>query len=200
VVLYCGQCEGLGEFITQQQLDRATSVVGDWGLQHVRRELGAALSGLAGVFAVQTSRQRQFGLADNTWRSARDLHAFGLVDRSLDSHCDPANGKISDFGALWKKHEVMPTTFTIVDAALERPAVTAIDQILVALGAARTFDRVGLWTSSGPGGTGSTADWRAATSGSARTATPGTYGPDRATLTVLRSTTTSTGSTRPGPW
>jgi hypothetical protein len=45
--VYCGHCEGLGEFITQQQLDRATSVVGDWGLQHVRRELDAALSGLA---------------------------------------------------------------------------------------------------------------------------------------------------------
>ncbi|MBI1758335.1 MAG: hypothetical protein HYR62_03790 [Actinobacteria bacterium] len=45
--VYCGHCEGLGEFITQQQLERATSVVGDWGLQHMHRELGAALSGLA---------------------------------------------------------------------------------------------------------------------------------------------------------
>ena len=37
----------------------------------------------------------------------------------------------------------------------------------------------GSWTSSGAGGTGNTADWRAATPGSPRTAAPGTCGPDR---------------------
>lgn len=44
--VYCGHRDGLADFITHQQLDRATSVVGDWGVQRVRRELGAALNGL----------------------------------------------------------------------------------------------------------------------------------------------------------
>jgi hypothetical protein len=83
----------------------------------------------SGIFVVQKHR-RQFGLKDNTWRSARDLHTYGLVNRVSDPHRDTVNGKISDFGARWKKHEVMPTHFTIVDSALAQPAVPTIDRVL----------------------------------------------------------------------
>jgi hypothetical protein len=83
----------------------------------------------SGIFVLQRHR-RQFGLKDNTWRSARDLHTCGLVDRVTDPHRDIENGKIGDFGARWKKHEVMPTHFTIVDSALEQPAVPTIDRVL----------------------------------------------------------------------
>ena len=41
------------------------------------------------------------------------LYEFGLVNRKLDPGRDPAEGTIADFGVRWKKHEEMPTTFTI---------------------------------------------------------------------------------------
>ncbi|MEU4557448.1 hypothetical protein AB0F72_03615 [Actinoplanes sp. NPDC023936] len=84
----------------------------------------------AGVYAPQSTRQRQFALKENTWRSARSLYQFRLLDRKLDPNRDPRSGIIADFGARWKKHEVMPTTFTIADGALEKHAVPTIDQIL----------------------------------------------------------------------
>ncbi|RAO03067.1 hypothetical protein [Micromonospora noduli] len=83
----------------------------------------------SGVFVLRKHR-RQFALKDNTWRSARELHTYGLVDRVNDPERDTRNGKISDFGARWKKGEVMPTRFTIVDTALEQPAVPTIDRVL----------------------------------------------------------------------
>ncbi|MEU9828546.1 hypothetical protein [Micromonospora chersina] len=83
----------------------------------------------SGIFVVQKHR-RQFGLKDNTWRSARELHTYGLVDRVHDTERDTQNGRITDFGARWKKHDVMPTRFTIVDTALEQPALPAIDRVL----------------------------------------------------------------------
>lgn len=82
-----------------------------------------------GVYVVQEHR-RQFGLKDNTWRSARALHHYGLVDRVLDTERDPQSGKISDYATRWKKHEVMPTRFTIIDSALKQPAVPTIDRVL----------------------------------------------------------------------
>ncbi|RLK09583.1 hypothetical protein DER29_6113 [Micromonospora sp. M71_S20] len=81
------------------------------------------------VFVVQKHRGH-FGLKDNTWRRARDLHTYGLVDRVNDPHRDSGNGRISDFGARWKKREVMPTRFTIVDSVMEQPAVPTIDRVL----------------------------------------------------------------------
>jgi hypothetical protein len=83
----------------------------------------------SGIFVVKKHR-RQFGLKDNAWRSARDLHVYGLVDRANDPHRDTQNGKITDFGAYWKKHEVMPTHFTMLDSALAQPAVPTIDRVL----------------------------------------------------------------------
>ncbi|WP_430786929.1 hypothetical protein [Actinoplanes sp. G11-F43] len=83
----------------------------------------------AGIFVVQKHR-RQFGLKDNTWRSARALYMFGLINRAGDPHRDALNGKIRDFGDRWKKHEVMPTHFSIIDHALQQPAVPAIDRVL----------------------------------------------------------------------
>ncbi|GIF75650.1 hypothetical protein [Asanoa siamensis] len=83
-----------------------------------------------GIYAASTTRGSQFGLKENTWRSARQLHAFGLVDRQHDTNRDPTNGMISDFGGRWKRHEVMPTTFTIVDQALQNHAVPTIHRIL----------------------------------------------------------------------
>jgi hypothetical protein len=82
----------------------------------------------SGVFVVQKHR-RQFALKDNTWRSARDLHAFELVDREHDPNRE-FTGKITDFANRWKKHEVMPTHFTMIDSALEQPAVPTIDRVL----------------------------------------------------------------------
>ncbi|SCL45575.1 hypothetical protein [Micromonospora peucetia] len=82
-----------------------------------------------GVFVVQEHR-RQFGLKDNTWRSARELHTYGLVDRVHDTERDTQTGRITDYGNRWKKHEVMPTRFTIIDSALEQPAVPTIDRVL----------------------------------------------------------------------
>jgi hypothetical protein len=83
----------------------------------------------SGIFVVQKHR-RQFGLKDNTWRSARDLHHYGLVDRSNDPHRDTLNGKITNYGEHWKKREVMPTHFTMIDDALAHPAVLTIDRVL----------------------------------------------------------------------
>ncbi|MBF9134745.1 hypothetical protein I0C86_38320 [Plantactinospora sp. S1510] len=83
----------------------------------------------SGVYVVQRHRG-QFGLKDNTWRSARELHAFGLVDRVHDAHRDTETGRISDLGARWKNHEVMPTHFTIIDDAMVQPALPAIDRVL----------------------------------------------------------------------
>ncbi|MBL7261347.1 hypothetical protein [Paractinoplanes lichenicola] len=83
----------------------------------------------SGVFVLQKHRG-QFGLKDNTWRSARNLHFYGLVNRAGDPHRDTLNGRITDFGARWKKHQVMPTHFTIVDATLEQPAVPTINRVL----------------------------------------------------------------------
>ncbi|MEU8048092.1 hypothetical protein AB0B71_28595 [Micromonospora echinofusca] len=83
----------------------------------------------SGVFVVQKHRG-QFGLKDNTWRSARDLHTYGLVDRVNDPHRDTGNGRISEFGARWNNREVMPTRFTIVDGVLEQPALPTIDRVL----------------------------------------------------------------------
>ncbi|MDG9674853.1 hypothetical protein [Micromonospora sp. DH14] len=82
-----------------------------------------------GVYVVKEHR-RQFGLKDNTWRSARELHTYGLVNRVHDNERDTQTGTISDFGARWRRGEVMPTRFTIVDAALEQPAVPTIDRVL----------------------------------------------------------------------
>ncbi|MGA3539008.1 hypothetical protein ACK8GE_06890 [Micromonosporaceae bacterium DT194] len=82
-----------------------------------------------GVFVVQEHR-RQFGLKDNTWRSARALHSYGLVDRVLDTERDSMSGKITGYGTRWKKHEVMPTRYTILDRVLEQPAVPTIDRVL----------------------------------------------------------------------
>jgi hypothetical protein len=45
--VYCGHRDDPSDFITQQQLDRATSAVGDWGEQYIRRQLGPALSRLS---------------------------------------------------------------------------------------------------------------------------------------------------------
>ncbi|MFD6568533.1 hypothetical protein [Micromonospora profundi] len=83
----------------------------------------------SGVFVVQKHRS-QFGLKDNTWRSARELHHYGLVDSVPDSCRDIYTGKIENFGNRWKKHEVMPTRFTVIDSALEQPAVPTIDRVL----------------------------------------------------------------------
>lgn len=83
-----------------------------------------------GIYAPQSTRQQQFGFKENTWRSARELHTFGLVDRQLDPQRDKHNGKITDFASRWKAHEVMPTYFTIIDSALEQPAVPTIDRVL----------------------------------------------------------------------
>ena len=96
-----------------------------------KRASFAFIRGKVGVFAPQTTRQRQFGLKENAWRSARDLHAFGVADRQLDAGRDPLNGKVTDFGARWKTHEVMPTTFTVCDVTREKPAIATIDQILL---------------------------------------------------------------------
>nr|WP_128138109.1 hypothetical protein [Micromonospora provocatoris] len=82
-----------------------------------------------GVFVVQEHR-RQFGLKDNTWRSQRALHYYGLVNRVHDKERDPQTGTITDYGTRWKKNEVMPTRFTIIDSALEQPAVPTIDRVL----------------------------------------------------------------------
>lgn len=83
----------------------------------------------SGVFVVQEHR-RQFGFKDNTWRGARALHRFGVVDRRLDTERDPLTGTITDYGSRWKKNEVMPTRFTILDDVLEQPAVPTIDRVL----------------------------------------------------------------------
>ncbi|MEV4826479.1 hypothetical protein [Micromonospora sp. NPDC049274] len=94
-----------------------------------RRRAFPSAHATSGVYVLQKHRG-QFGLKDNTWRSARELHTYGLVDRVLDAERDTQNGRISDFGARWTKREVMPTHFTIVDTALEQPAVTTIDRVL----------------------------------------------------------------------
>ena len=94
-----------------------------------RRAAFPAAHNTSGVFVAQRHRG-QFGLKDNTWRSRRELHTYGLVDTAPDSKRDTYTGKIEDFGSRWMKHEVMPTRFTIIDKALAQPAVPTIDRVL----------------------------------------------------------------------
>lgn len=101
-------------------------------LSYKRAQFSAAHHTGNGVFVVKSDRKTQFNLTDTTWRSARMLHTFRLVEQTPTSGRDARNGKVTDFGSLWKKHVVMPNHFTINDDTMKQPAVNTIHQILTA--------------------------------------------------------------------
>ncbi|MGW4499137.1 hypothetical protein ACWENR_11045 [Micromonospora sp. NPDC004336] len=85
-----------------------------------------------GVFLRADHREERFRLTRAAWRTTELLHRFRLVDRARDPRRNFRTGKVGDRDNRWANRQVMPALFTINDAALDRPALEVIHQVLTA--------------------------------------------------------------------
>ncbi|MET8907590.1 hypothetical protein [Micromonospora sp. NPDC004551] len=94
-----------------------------------------------GVFLLAEDRENQFRLTRTAWRATELLHRFRLVDRAPDPRRNFRTGNVGARDTRWANRQVMPALFTVNDAALQRPALDAIHQVLTAPTAADDLRR-----------------------------------------------------------
>jgi hypothetical protein len=85
-----------------------------------------------GVYLRADHRHVNFRLTRATWRATDLLHRFRLVDRAPSTGRNFRTGNVGDFQRRWANREVTPSLFTLNDAALRRPALEVIHQVLTA--------------------------------------------------------------------
>jgi hypothetical protein len=85
-----------------------------------------------GVYLRAENREDQFRLTRTAWRATELLHRFRLVDREPDPLRNFRTGNVGNRDERWKNRQVRPALFRINDAALERPALDAIHQVVTA--------------------------------------------------------------------